>query len=58
MALGRFDFVVPPTLWDDQRSRSSASAAVFERSGHTPQLEEPAGFDGRLAEWLATLPRE
>jgi len=59
VALGHFDFVVPPTLW---RGRAVPferfTLAVFERSGHTPQLEEPAEFDGRLDEWLATLPRE
>jgi proline iminopeptidase len=26
---------------------------VFERSGHTPQLEESALFDAELTQWLS-----
>lgn len=52
---GRYDYAVPPTLWDDPPATpASLTIRLFERSGHTPQLEEPAAFDRTLLEWLAT----
>jgi proline iminopeptidase len=29
---------------------------VFERTGHTPQLEEPALFDAELLRWIEAHP--
>ncbi len=56
LALGRFDFVVPPTLWDGRgRAFPQLTKQIFERSGHTPQLEEAAAFDQALLEWVARL---
>jgi proline iminopeptidase len=53
VALGRLDFAVPYTLWDDFRGPfANLTVHVFERSGHTPQLEEPDAFDERVLAWL------
>jgi proline iminopeptidase len=56
IVLGRFDFVVPPTLWDGVETPfDRMTVAVLERSGHTPQLEEPEAFDSRVIEWLDSV---
>lgn len=56
IALGRFDYVVPPTLWEGRPLPfEKASLVFFEKSGHTPQLEEPAAFDAAVRDWLATV---
>ena len=53
LALGRHDYGVPPTTWDGQRERfRDVTVSVFERSGHTPQVEEAAEFDERVLDWL------
>jgi proline iminopeptidase len=55
IASGRYDFGCPPTLWEGEWQRfPHATFQVFERSGHVPQLEEPAAFDATLSAWLAT----
>jgi proline iminopeptidase len=57
VALGRHDYVVPPTLWDPAtRPRvpfRRVTVASFDRAGHTAQLEDQAEFDRRLLAWLA-----
>ncbi len=56
LAVGRYDYVVPHALWDDQKQKlSHLSYHVFQHSGHTPQLEEPALFDRTLLEWIGTI---
>lgn len=51
--MGRHDYVVPPTLWGEATAMPEhLSLHVFDRSGHTPQLEEPEAFDRTLMEWL------
>lgn len=53
LALGRYDYVVPYTLWDDVKQEfPNLSYNLFEKSGHTPQLEEPELFDRKLIEWI------
>lgn len=54
LALGRFDYLVAPVeAWGPYRPLfRDLTVRVFERSGHTPQLEEPAAFDAVLREWL------
>lgn len=55
LALGRHDYAVPPNSWDGQSPRfRDLTVAVFERSGHTPQVDEAAAFDGRVLGWLGT----
>jgi len=49
------DYFVPYTLWDDYSDVfTDLSLHVFEKSGHTPQLEEQELFDKLLIEWLRT----
>jgi proline iminopeptidase len=51
--MGRHDYAVPHTLWEEaQRKLPNITFHLFERSGHTPQLEEPGRFDRTLLEWL------
>ena len=54
LALGRYDFIAgPPACWDPLLSKfPDISVHIFERSGHTPQLEEQQLFDDRLLAWL------
>jgi proline iminopeptidase len=59
MALGRYDFIVaPPSSWDGVKdSFDDLTMRIFERSGHTPQLEEPERFDEELLQWMASRSR-
>jgi proline iminopeptidase len=53
LALGRYDYFNPPHLWDKYRKDASdLTIRIFEKSGHTPQLEEPDNFDAELMKWL------
>lgn len=55
-AMGRFDFLVPPTVWEDKYlEQDLVTGYVFERSGHFPMVEEPVLFAERLKAWLAEL---
>jgi hypothetical protein len=63
VVMGRHDYVVPPPLWDDALAGLGTGTGaghvtyrVLERSGHTPQLEEPGAFDELLLEWLWERP--
>jgi proline iminopeptidase len=53
LALGKDDYVVPPVLWDNVRSRfPTMNYMVFERSGHFPHLEQQELFDQTLLAWI------
>lgn len=53
LALGRYDYFNPPHLWEKYRDNASdLTIRIFEKSSHTPQLEEPDNFDGELTQWL------
>jgi proline iminopeptidase len=54
LALGRYDYLVAPyATWDSDRgSFRDLTVRVFEKSGHTPQLEESECFDAELLQWL------
>ncbi len=54
LALGRFDYIIaPPSSWDPLRSKfQNLTVKIFERSGHSPQHEEPEVFDAELLKWL------
>ncbi len=53
LALGRFDYFNPPHLWEKYRENfSDLTIRIFEKSSHTPQLEEPDNFDRELMEWF------
>lgn len=54
VALGRFDFAIPYTGWDNFRGPfSNLTVHIFDRAGHTPQLEDSTAFDGQVFGWLA-----
>lgn len=51
--MGKHDYVVPHTLWDEVLpTMQNVTYRLLQKSGHTPQLEEPAAFDKTLLEWL------
>lgn len=53
LGLGRYDFWNPPHLWNVARGKfHDLRVGVFEKSGHTPQLEQPDDFDRELLAWL------
>jgi proline iminopeptidase len=54
LGLGHFDFLVTPFFsWDVIRSKfNNLTIRLFEKSGHTPQLEEQTLFDQELLNWL------
>ncbi|MEO1255243.1 MAG: alpha/beta hydrolase, partial [Bacteroidota bacterium] len=54
LALGRYDYLVaPPSTWDLIRLKfHDLTIRIFEKSGHTPQYEQPLLFDKELLEWL------
>ena len=51
VAVGRFDFIVPPALWDQYSKTPNLTLRQFRNSGHTPQLEEPGDFSNSLVDW-------
>lgn len=55
LGLGKYDFLAPYTLWEPVRSQfKDLTIRVFDKSGHTPQLEEPEIFDQELMQWIKT----
>lgn len=54
LALGRYDFILaPPSSWDPIKPKfQNLTIRVFEKSGHTPQFEEPELFDEELLSWM------
>lgn len=54
LALGRYDYLVaPPEAWEVFRPDFAAlTVEIFERSGHTMQLEERKRFDEVLLDFL------
>lgn len=53
VGLGKYDYVIPHTLWrSSYASIPDFKLVLFEKSGHTPQLEESLYFDKELIEWI------
>lgn len=53
LILGRYDYWNPPHLWEAYRPFfSDLTMRIFERSGHSPQLEEPDNFEHEILSWL------
>lgn len=53
VALGRFDFSVPYTDWEEFRGPfANMTVKIFDRAGHSPQLEDSTAFDEALLTWL------
>jgi pimeloyl-ACP methyl ester carboxylesterase len=53
LALGEYDFLVPPTLWTDAVRPARTTVEVFSRSGHTPFVEQPDEFLAAFDRWVA-----
>jgi len=53
VGLGKYDYVIPHTLWSSSyECIPDFKLVLFEKSGHTPQLEESQHFDKVLIEWI------
>ena len=53
VGLGKYDYVIPHTLWrTTYESIPDFKLILFEKSGHTPQLEESQLFDKELMDWI------
>ena len=51
--MGKHDYMVPNIQWDTEIEKlPKLSYQLFEKSGHTPQLEEPDEFDKKLIQWI------
>ena len=56
--VGRHDWICPVDQAEEiHRLVPHAELTVFERSGHSPQVEEADGFRARLATFLGAAPR-
>lgn len=56
---GRFDYSVPYTLWEAHQSKvPQLTYHLFDRSGHTPQLEEAQRCAQAMVEWVRGLDRK
>ncbi len=54
VGLGKYDYVIPHTLWQaSYESIPDFTLRLFEKSGHTPQLEESDLFDEQLIAWIS-----
>lgn len=55
--MGRHDYIVPHTLWDKVIPKlENITYCLFDRSGHTPQVEEQKLFDQTILKWLENNP--
>ena len=53
---GRYDYWEGHTLWEGRLDKLTRHTfALFERSAHTPPLEEPERFDQVLLDWVPRL---
>ena len=53
VAMGKHDYMVPHFQWNAEIEKlTKLSYYLFEKIGHTPQLEEPDEFDKKLIEWI------
>jgi len=54
LALGRYDYIAPYILWNDERRAALPNLTyhLFSKSGHFPQIEESELFDSKLIEWI------
>jgi proline iminopeptidase len=53
LSLGKYDYVIPNTLWQKEyESIPDFRLVFFEKSGHTPQLEQSKRFNKALIKWL------
>lgn len=52
--VGKYDgLIAPPTSWDTVQNKfKQLNICIFDKSGHTPPLEEPTLFNERLLQFL------
>jgi proline iminopeptidase len=56
LALGRYDYLVPYTAWDDAVQRlANVHVKLYDRSAHQPPYEQPEEFSADLVAWAAAL---
>ena len=56
LALGRYDYGLPCFLWDRPKQEiTNLRYALYGKSAHTPQLEQPEEFTADVTEWAAAL---
>jgi len=56
IASGRYDYAVPYVTWNDRKGLfPNLSYHLFEKSGHTPQLEVPDDFNRKLIDWITAV---
>jgi pimeloyl-ACP methyl ester carboxylesterase len=55
LALGKYDFLVPLSSWRTAVPRPNWTVEVFERSGHSPFVEQSDEFVAAAEPWLAGL---
>lgn len=56
-ALGRYNYIMPPQLWDGFAERvPNTTIVMFNRSGHFPMIEEQRRFDTELLRWMGRTP--
>jgi proline iminopeptidase len=53
LALGEYDFIATPNAWTDANRPSDTTTEIFDRSGHTPFVEQPEEFVAAVDRWLA-----
>ncbi len=55
LALGRYDFNLPFSFWEEPASEvKNIQVVIFEQSGHFPMIEEPEAFENSLNHWMET----
>ncbi len=53
VGMGKYDYVIPYTLWETEYpSIPDFTFVLFEKSGHTPQLEQSNLFTKKLVKWV------
>ena len=53
VGLGKYDYVIPYTLWKSSyQNIPDFKLVLFDKSGHTPQLEVADLFDEELLNWI------
>jgi proline iminopeptidase len=53
VGLGKYDYVIPHTLWQPAyETIPDFTFTLFEKSAHTPQLEENLLFDQAMIRWI------
>ena len=56
LALGRYDYMIPFSLWDRPKQRlTDLRYKLYEKSGHHPPYEQPDEFCADLTEWAKDL---